>query len=310
MTTLKGQSPSLTRTQSRPLPVLVVAWVVTLLVSILPNILWTELTGATPAWVFWAKIALLVFAAAFTFVWPAIKPLRPYFVIFLTLLLAEELFFRVGNIAQWQEWFGGAGVSFSREMLGVQLLRLAVTVVIIAMLFAIMRRRSEFFLVTGELDAPAAPVRWLIDKPVGWIRLGWVLTVCITLGTLLFLILAGLPSLAMLKSALPLLPAVMVLAAMNAFSESVSYRAALLSPLHTVVGGVQAMLLAAAFFGIGHFYGVPFGPIGAVMAFVLGWFLNKSMLETKGFFWPWFIHFWQDVATFSFMAIGSVNPGR
>lgn len=311
VTTIKGQPQSLplTGTQSRPLPVLFVAWVVTLLVSILPNILWTELTGATPAWVFWAKIALLLFAAALTIVRPAIKPLRAYFVIFLTLLLAEALFFRVGNIAQWQEWFGGAGVSFSREMLGVQLLRLAVTAVMIAMLFVIKRRRSEFFLVKGELDAPAAPVRWLIDKPVGWVRLGWMLTLCITLGTLLFLVLAGKPSSTMLKSVLPLLPAVMVLAAINAFNESVNYRAALLAPLHTAVGGAQAMLVAAAFFGIGHFYGVPYGPIGVVMAFVLGWFLNKSMLETKGFFWPWFIHFWQDVAIFSFMAIGSVNPG-
>jgi len=50
-------------------------------------------------------------------------------------------------------------------------------------------------------------------------------------------------------------------------------------------------LLTAVFFGIGHYYGIPYGVIGAVMAGVLGWLLGKSMLEIKGIFWAWVIHF-------------------
>ena len=46
-----------------------------------------------------------------------------------------------------------------------------------------------------------------------------------------------------------------------------------------------------------------------VMAGLLGWLLGKAMLETRGFFWAWFIHFLQDVLIFSFMAIGSIVPG-
>jgi hypothetical protein len=45
------------------------------------------------------------------------------------------------------------------------------------------------------------------------------------------------------------------------------------------------------------------------MAGFLGWFLGKSMLETRGLFWAWFIHFWQDVLIFAFLAIGSIRPG-
>jgi hypothetical protein len=73
--------------------------------------------------------------------------------------------------------------------------------------------------------------------------------------------------------------------------------------------GVSLLMIAATFFGIGHFYGVPYGVIGVVMATFLGWLLSKAMIERRGFFWAWFIHFLQDVLIFSFMAIGSITPG-
>jgi len=41
----------------------------------------------------------------------------------------------------------------------------------------------------------------------------------------------------------------------------------------------------------------------------MGWLLGKSMLETRGFFWPWLIHVCLDTIIFSFMAIGAVTPG-
>jgi hypothetical protein len=45
------------------------------------------------------------------------------------------------------------------------------------------------------------------------------------------------------------------------------------------------------------------------LAWFLGWILAKSMLETRGLAWAWFIHFVQDVAIFGFMAIGAITPG-
>jgi hypothetical protein len=33
------------------------------------------------------------------------------------------------------------------------------------------------------------------------------------------------------------------------------------------------------------------------------------MLDTRGLGWAWFIHFVQDVAIFSFLALGEITPG-
>jgi hypothetical protein len=38
--------------------------------------------------------------------------------------------------------------------------------------------------------------------------------------------------------------------------------------------------------------------LGVLLAAFIGWFLSKSMIETQGFFWAWFIHFLQDVVIY------------
>jgi hypothetical protein len=61
---------------------MVLAWVATLLISELPSILWRELTGAVPAWVFPVKVGLLLTLIALSFLWPAARSLRNYFIVF------------------------------------------------------------------------------------------------------------------------------------------------------------------------------------------------------------------------------------
>ncbi|MEJ2186731.1 MAG: CPBP family intramembrane metalloprotease, partial [Gemmatimonadota bacterium] len=78
---------------------------------------------------------------------------------------------------------------------------------------------------------------------------------------------------------------------MNAFNEELTYRSTLLAGLKSVVGPQQALWNAALFFGLAHYFGVPYGILGVVMSTFLGWMLGKSMLETRGFVWAWFIHF-------------------
>ncbi|MDP2858419.1 MAG: hypothetical protein Q8P50_10635 [Bacillota bacterium] len=46
-----------------------------------------------------------------------------------------------------------------------------------------------------------------------------------------------------------------------------------------------------------------------VIATALGWLLSKTMLETRGLFWSWYIHFCQDFLIFSFLAAGIVRKG-
>ncbi|MBG0786199.1 MAG: CPBP family intramembrane metalloprotease [Anaerolineaceae bacterium] len=295
-----------TTRQTRSLPLL--AWMITLLVSTLPNIIWQEFFGPPDMTLFWAKIVLLTALLILSFFWQPAKQLRLYFLLILLLFCFEEVLGRLGGSHLWTQWFPPTS-AFVQSMFGTQLLRIIVALLMTASMLVIFRKPARFFLTPGKLDAPSSKVFFLIDEGTSWKKLGWILSACITLGTLAFLVLAGKPTLSHLSRALPMLPFILILAAMNAFSEELNYRAALLAPLFPVVGKTHSILMTAVFFGLGHFYGVPYGIIGVIMASILGYFLSKSMVETKGFFWPWFIHFWQDVAIFSFMAIGSVMAG-
>ncbi len=287
---------------------LIFAWISTLLVSSLPNILWQEYFGTATIWLLWAKIILLFVFLLIALFWKTARGLWPYYVLVMILFLAEEAMGQLGNTAFWQTTFAQTA-SFGKSMLGHQLRRLLVTLCMIIGLFLIYRKPKKFFMVKGNLKAPAAKEGFLIDEGTPWHKLGWILALCITLGTLAFLWIAGRPSLRSFPPLLAQLPMILLLAAMNAFSEELSYRAAFLAPLNPVTGKMHAILLTATFFGLAHFYGVPYGIIGVIMSFVLGYLLSKSMLETRGFFWAWFIHFLQDVAIFSFMALSVITPG-
>lgn len=58
-------------------------------------------------------------------------------------------------------------------------------------------------------------------------------------------------------------------------------------------------LISALIFGSVHFFGVPGGVLGMIMAGFLGWLLARSVAETEGMAWAWFIHFLQDVIILS-----------
>ena len=293
-----------------PKLVLWLAWAVTLAVSLAPNVLLQESTGHTPSWLFAAKLALLGTMILVGLFWSTARPLCAFCIMFAVLFLMEDVRGRLEASAQWQHWFGAFGSSFTTRMLEQQILRVGVALVMIAVLLFLQYRPRDFYLAKGDLNATAAPVRWLgINKPMGWRRLGIISSLCISLGLLAFLVIGGRPSSVAVGKAPPMLPMVLILAAMNAFAEEVSFRCVLLGSLRKVVNQRQAVLLTATFFGIAHYYGVPYGLVGVVMAGFLGWFLGKCMTETRGLFWPWFIHFLQDVLVFSFMAVGAVAPG-
>ena len=185
-----------------------------------------------------------------------------------------------------------------------------VTLVVIAALFFLKKKRESFFLVKGDTNAVVEPVRWMgVKKGERWNKFGRNFAVILSLGTLTFLILAGRPSLDIVIKTLPFFLVIFLTAMMNAFSEEMTYKASFLSVLEDVIGRNQALWLVAVYFGVGHFYGVPYGMIGVLMAGFIGWFLGKSMLETRGLFWAWFIHFVQDVLIFAFIAIGSIVAG-
>jgi hypothetical protein len=292
-------------------PLVVTAWVFLLLASLLPLVFLQEILHLTVTEQLRYTISIVVLLAglALTFLWSAIRPLRPFFVLFLVLIGAQWIVYtKVDTLALYPNWLNHP--SFNVYMLAEQSLNLMVMLAVIAALFILRKRASAFFLTKGDTNAPAEPVNLLgIKEGDRWKKVGLTFAFFISLGTLAFLFLAGKPPLDMLVRVLPFIPAVLLAAMVNAFTEEVAYKASFLSVLEDVVGKNHALWLMAAYFGIAHFYGIPYGIIGVLLATFLGWFLGKSMLETRGLWWAWFIHFWQDVWIFLFLAIGSIIPG-
>lgn len=89
---------------------------------------------------------------------------------------------------------------------------------------------------------------------------------------------------------------VVIFALINSFVEEVTFRHtfASITEYHKLNPNISKGL-SAAIFGSIHYFGVPAKMPGVIIAGFLGWFLSKSIHETKGFFWAWLIHFVQDV---------------
>lgn len=101
----------------------------------------------------------------------------------------------------------------------------------------------------------------------------------------------------------PEVPLLLLFALMNSFTEEIIFRLS-----YTTIIANENMsprvseFLSAIIFGGVHYFGIaPSGIAGALMAAFIGWFLAKSINETKGFFWAWVIHFAQDVVIIFFL---------
>ena len=285
-------------------------WVVLLLISSLPNILWQEIGKQSAEWMIYVKCGLLLALFSLSFIIKQVKFIRRFSMIAFGVLLLEYLSYRISLLSFWTKMSNGIVNITVSGLIGVQLRRVVIAIFVIGFLFLLGYKRKDFFFVKGDSAAGADEVKVFgIDQGTPWKKLGGWLAFFISIGTLVFLLLAGQPTFSALVDAFPLFPIVLLLSAANAFSEEMIYRAAWLAPLEPLVGKKHSIWMMAVLFGLAHYYGVPYGIIGVLMSGALGWFLTKSMIETKGFFWPWFIHFCQDILIFSFIIIGSVTPG-
>jgi hypothetical protein len=95
------------------------------------------------------------------------------------------------------------------------------------------------------------------------------------------------------------LPFIFILAAMNAFAGEAITRLSVVTALDGTISRRNIYVISVVLFGFPHFFGVPGGMLGSLMAGFLGWLLAKSIAETEGMFWAWFIHFLQDVIIFA-----------
>ncbi len=285
------------------------AWTVIAGISILPDVLFAELAGAVPGWLAAAKLGGAGLLLLASFAWAPARPLRLFATVVLALLALGWLVPRLFDVPGWRAWLAGRP-PFVRTLLPVQAPRLVLTLIMTALLWLLLRDRRKFYFTAGHLSAVAAPIPLIMTRPNTWRYLGPFLSVAVTAGLTVFMLIFGKPpSAAQIAAVLPFVPLILIFAAANAYGEELSYRAALLAPLENVLGPNPALLLTAAYFGMQHYYGMPYGVVGVFMSAAVGWLMGKAMLETRGFFWAWCIHFCMDVAAFSFIALGAVAPG-
>jgi membrane protease YdiL (CAAX protease family) len=302
-------SVSTTASKRMSFPLAMAVWPIMLLISMLPDILFQELTGSRPAWLYWAKVGFLAVVLLASLLMNWLKPLRFFFSVVLIIFLLDWGVARAYERLGYQDWFVSSN-AFVQQVGPTVLPRATTALLLVLILWVGTRSFSRFFLVKGKLDALAQPIPLIVDRPTSWKVLGPAIRLAMCLGLIAFSLIFGTrPSAKTLLGVLPLLPFVLLFAVANAFGEEMLYRAPWLAGLEIPLGTVQALLVTAAYFGISHYYGVPYGILGCIMAFIPGWLMGKSMLETRGFFWAWMIHFCMDVAIFIFIAMGSVVPG-
>lgn len=281
------------------------AWAVMLLVSDLPDILWSSWAGGVPHWLVWGKLVVVGAFVVLCLVWRRVRPLWQYGLVLLIFQLALRGQSWVQATARWRGLFTGPQTTFTLKYAGIYLTDLGVALAVMATLWLVKRHRAEFFLGKGDLDAPIEPVRWLgIGRGGSWWTFGIIFAVAAGVAVFFPTVLAVGFSPALLLRAVPLLPAGVLFAAVNAFTEEIYFRASFLATLPVVIGRGHAMLISLVFFGLAHFlYGSPPGLLGAAMTGFLGFLLGKAMLETRGLTWPWIIHFVPDVVVYASYAI-------
>lgn len=157
----------------------------------------------------------------------------------------------------------------------------------------------------GDLNAKVKPVKWLaVQDNIYWKGLGSEFGIYLSIGILIYLLFTnGIPAINDLMQVVRYIPLIIIFAAINSVYEELVYRASLLSVLESVIGERHALSITTLYFGIGHFYGAPAGIIGIIMSSLLGYILGKSMIETRGFFWAFLLHFFIDFYIYIFSCL-------
>jgi hypothetical protein len=283
------------------------AWVVTLLVSSLSDIVWFKMTGEVPFWLLWAKIFILGMMILLSWRCRPVIALRPFIVMLMVITsLMKANTWLLGSPA-WIAWQNQQ--PFTVSAMTAQSVEIGVALLLIGMLFLLRKQLEKFFLVKGDINAKIEPVKWLGQKLPGplW-RFGLVFTL-VVIAIQFFMFILPLPATSgMLKHLVPLIPVILLLAAANGFTEEITFRAAPISTVYEVVGKTNAIWMGAILFGLSHYIGgIPSGVPGVMTTTLLGWFFGKCMMDSRGFFWPWLFHTLQDIIPFTLMALAAIS---
>ena len=226
---------------------------------------------------------------------------------FVIVVGATAVILNLGRVAN-KSSYSVSNLEYINTQSKYQALLLCVAVMVLFCLYLVNAANFWSYISPGNIAAPAKGVAWLlISDNQSWAVVGATLSFFITLVTSTFVYLQFRKSGEGLKQVLPYLPWVLLFSLANSFSEEVIYRLGIIVPLVGSVDNAYILLFSAAAFGAPHLRGMPNGIVGALMAGFLGWLLAKSMIETNGVFWAWFIHFLQDIPIFSAFVMVAAN---
>ena len=291
---------------------LIFPWTIVLIASPLAIILWRTLATHEPVWWPWIHFAALLFSLSLTFVKSTLKPFRRFTTLIIVIFVMGYgggwewgLIPFIRSSEAWSLWITQAPQASSEIML--HLLRLSPALIILSFLLLTGRKRKDFFLIRGDIHAKVERSRILgIKKPEPWIKIALIFSAVFASVTTLFLIAVnGFPWESIISNWF-LIPLGFLIATMNAFNEEFTLRAAPLGEIEPVIGKANSLLVTATYFGLGHYFGVPSGVLGVLLSGFLGCFLGKSMIETKGFFVAWLVHFITDIPIFLFFIAGGI----
>lgn len=169
------------------------------------------------------------------------------------------------------------------------------------LLFLRIFKKKEFLIYfkKGNVSAKINPEPIVGIKPKAhenWSHVGKNLATVITLVTAIVIYFQVIKDNQIeLTTLLKYLPFSILFALNNSFVEEIITRFGVVVSLKNVLPDNYISIISGLIFGTVHFWGNPGGVIGLLFAGFLGWFLAKSILETKGIYWAWLIHFLQDV---------------
>ena len=147
----------------------------------------------------------------------------------------------------------------------------------------------------GSPDAPASGLSWLgVEEGDSWTSVGVTFLVIMTVVTAVVVYIQvgrGVPLVAIVRA----IPLAVVFAIVNSLAEELIFRVTVVQSFSPFWGQVAVAVLAAAFFGIPHWFGVPGRIPGVILAAFMGYFLALSVMQTQGIAWAWGIHAVQDV---------------
>ncbi len=283
-----------------------IAWITTLLISRLPEIVLRDIFGLSVPWMPWAVVVLSAVLWVASRVVAGLLPLERYFAVMTVLAVMLAVIPLIFGSSAWQAFMPPTRhpiVILLAERLILALLAM-VMVGVVAMLGT---RPRDAYLRVGDLNAPTTS-----RKPGSSELLRWGL-----FGPIMLLFLAFITAWAAapmvrgtidVMAALPFLGLAAVAALLNAFWEEVAYRAAPLSQLQRAIGPSTGVLILAAWFGLGHYYGgIPSGLVGALLTGAVALLFGRAMIETRGLAWPLALHFVGDLVIYIFLALAATG---